>query len=62
MGCDTRDAVINLLDVLCYRPVILSCLGDPNFDQRFDLNADGCINLLDVLQYRPVILTECTTP
>jgi hypothetical protein len=62
MGCGAHDGQINLLDVLCFRPVILSDLGDPNYDPRFDLNADGSINLLDVLLFRPVILTACTNP
>jgi hypothetical protein len=62
MGCGAHDGRVNLLDLLCYRPVILTQAGDPAYDRRFDLNADGGINILDVMRYAPVILTACTVP
>ena len=56
------DTWANILDVLLFKPVIMTCLGNPAYDPRFDLNADECIYITDVLLYKPVIMTQCTNP
>ncbi|MGQ9572859.1 MAG: matrixin family metalloprotease [Chloroflexota bacterium] len=55
-----RDTYINVLDVLLYKPVFLTQLGEPSYDPRFDINMDYWINVLDVLLYKPFFGTQCT--
>jgi Tol biopolymer transport system component len=54
------DTWANILDVLLYKPVIMTSV--PPGPARFDLNADGDINILDVLLYKPIIMTQCMNP
>ena len=54
------DTWANILDVLLYKPVIMTPV--PPSPARFDLNADSNINILDVLLYKPIIMTQCTNP
>ncbi len=59
------DTEVDIADVLKFRPLFLlgfPCDGDPGYDNRFDLNANGCINIADVLLYKPIIMTQCTNP
>jgi len=59
------DTEVDIVDVLKFKPLFLSglpCDGDPEYDNRFDLNANGCINIVDVLLYKPIIATQCTNP
>lgn len=56
-----RDA--DIIDVVKFKPIFASgfpCVGDPEYDPRYDLNASGCINIADVVLYKPLILTSCT--
>jgi hypothetical protein len=68
-GAPTDDAwpfdfdqshTVNVIDVLRFRPVLLTLLGGHLYDRRFDLNADHAINVLDILVMKPKILTSCT--
>jgi hypothetical protein len=42
-----------------FGPVILSHLGQANFDKRYDFDTDGAIDVGDILMFAPVILTQC---
>jgi len=54
-----NDTAVDILDVLLFRNRILSALGDPGYDERFDLSFDGTINIVDVVTMRPFIMTSC---
>ena len=54
------DSWADIVDILQFKPVLLSAAGDGNYDRRFDLDADGDIDITDVLKYKPVILTQCS--
>jgi len=54
-----RDTRVNVLDLLLYRPVILSAEGDANFNRRFDLNTNGIVDIADLMIFRPLIGTSC---
>jgi len=55
------DTWANILDVLLYKPVIMTSV--PPGPARFDLNADGYINILDVLLYKAYLqLPACSNP
>ncbi len=54
-----RDRDSDVGDILRFGPVILTHSGQPNFDRRFDLNADGWVNVGDVLRLGPYVLTSC---
>jgi len=57
---DTKiDTKVNILDVVKFRPVFFSCSGEPSYDARYDLDANGCINILDIVKLRPVFFTQC---
>jgi hypothetical protein len=56
------DTWASILDVLLFKPVIMSQVGDPNYAPRYDFNVDERISILDVLLYKPVIMTQCTNP
>ena len=53
---------INILDIVqLTAPVFGTSPPDPNYDQRYDLNADGTINILDIVQLTaPMFGTSCT--
>ncbi|MGQ9571795.1 MAG: dockerin type I domain-containing protein [Dehalococcoidia bacterium] len=57
-----NDTWANILDVLLYKPVFVTQVGDPAYSPRFDLNADGAVNILDVLRYKPIFMTQCSNP
>lgn len=54
----TPDTSADILDVLLYKPKLLSNL----YDARYDLDLSGAVNVVDVLLYKPVIMTHCTNP
>jgi hypothetical protein len=54
------DRGANIVDVLLFKPVIMTHVGDDAYNPRFDLDANGDINIVDVLLYKPVIMTSCT--
>jgi hypothetical protein len=60
-GCGVRhNGEVDILDVLCYKPLLQAVVGDPTYNGRFDLKVDGQVDILDVLLYKPVIQTSCT--
>jgi hypothetical protein len=70
-SCDGHDAwppdnnvdrSVSILDVLNFKPHLVSQFMDPRYDRRFDLNADQIINIIDVLVLKPTIGTTCTNP
>ena len=53
---------VNILDVGAMRAVFNLSEGDPGFDRRYDLNADGAINVLDFGLLSDPFNTSCTPP
>jgi hypothetical protein len=50
-----QDRVVDILDVLMFRPKLW-----PNpYDRRYDLNTDGTVDIMDVLIMRPYIGLSC---
>jgi putative hemolysin len=56
------DTWANVLDVLLFKPVVMSQVGDPNYNPRFDFNVDGKADVVDLLLYKSIIMTQCTNP
>ena len=60
------DTWVNVLDILLYPAtgVLMTEVGNPAYDPRFDLNADSEINVLDILVFpaKGVLMTQCTPP
>ena len=56
------DTDADIVDVVKFKPVILTSLGDLTYDRRFDFDADGDADIVDVLKYKPVIMTSCANP
>jgi hypothetical protein len=54
-----NNRIVNVGDVLAFRPVILTSIGEPFYLRRFDFNADTKINVGDVLGFIGFILTSC---
>jgi hypothetical protein len=50
----------NIGDVIGFSGPILTSMGNPRYNRRFDLNGNGSVNVGDVLRYSGVILTSCT--
>jgi hypothetical protein len=48
-GDASDDDVINILDLSFMGYRFGSCVGDPDYDPRADINNDGCINILDIV-------------
>lgn len=62
-GCGVgHDGNVNILDVLCYKPVFLTDFCEGQYDRRYDFNGDGSVNILDVLLYKWYINTSCANP
>lgn len=68
-GAPTDDAwppdfdqshVVNVIDVIKFKPVLLTIPGSHFYDRRFDLTGDNVINVLDVINLKPRLLTSCT--
>ena len=55
-----NDGYTDIADVLRFKTVILTCVGNPSYNPRFDFDADACIDIADVMLYKPIILTSCT--
>jgi hypothetical protein len=54
------DRSVNNLDADHFKPVINSTVGDPHYNVRFDLNADGVVNILDVGKLKPLNGKTCS--
>ena len=55
-----KNSWADILDVVRFRPVILTDSDDPAYDKRFDLNASQAIDILDIVLFIPAIGTQCT--
>jgi len=53
------DQNVDIIDVLYFPPVIVSKVGDPRYDPRFDLDANVWINIIDVLTMAPFMTESC---
>ena len=53
------DTWVDVGDMLMFKPHILCDVGDPCYDNRYDLVIDGSIDVGDILVYRLYILTSC---
>jgi hypothetical protein len=55
-----QDRAVNILDVLLFKGKLQHCWpDDPEYNQRFDLDASLCVNILDVLIMNPYIDASC---
>jgi hypothetical protein len=59
---NNADTWVNVMDVLNFKPHLVSEFLDANYDRRFDMNADQYINVMDVLMLKPYVATQCTNP
>jgi hypothetical protein len=50
---------VTILDILTFKPVFNTHSGQPSFDRRWDLNADGAVALLDILLMKPHFNMHC---
>jgi len=57
-----NDTMVNVLDLLLFRGRIMSTLGEPGYEERFDLSFDGTINIVDMVTMKPFIMESCTNP
>jgi len=57
-----KDAIVNILDVLLFKPVLGTEAGDSNYNNRFDLNVDRAVSILDVLLFKPIFGLSCENP
>jgi hypothetical protein len=55
-----NSRMVTIADVLKFIPHFLAFEGDPNYNRRFDWNADGLISIGDVLTVIPYFLQSCT--
>jgi len=57
------DTVTDVLDLLAFPPskALLTAIGHPNFNRRYDMNGDNNVDVLDLLAYPPrgVLMTQC---
>jgi len=59
-GPDTTDnRLVNILDVLKFKPAFGAFAGDAEWRQRLDLNPSGNINILDILKIKPHFGNTC---
>jgi hypothetical protein len=54
-----RNTSVDLLDLLVFKPHFNADLGEPDYELRVDLNADGSNNLLDLLPLKPNFNRGC---
>ena len=54
-----NDTAVNILDILLFRGRIMSALGDPGYEERFDLSFDGSIDIVDVITIKSFIMSTC---
>jgi uncharacterized repeat protein (TIGR01451 family) len=69
---DTNNStVVNITDVVAFRPKLNHCQPNPGYDPRYDLNqqvSGACspparvVNITDIVLYGPVLNTSCTNP
>jgi hypothetical protein len=59
-GPDTTDnRIVNILDVLKFKPAFSAWAGDAEWRQRLDLNPSSNINILDILKIKPHFGNSC---
>jgi hypothetical protein len=56
----SNNTRVNLFDIMEFVLHFPSALGDPKYDNRVDLNADGRINIFDVMTLVPLLGTQCS--
>lgn len=54
------DTQANLFDAMEFLPHMGSVLGDPEYDNRFDLDANGSIDLFDAMTLALFLGTQCS--
>ena len=50
---------VDVVDVIQFKPVIITEAGDPNYSRRYDLNADNKVNIIDIIHFKEWIFVEC---
>jgi hypothetical protein len=62
------NTVVNITDVVAFKPKLFHCESDPSYDPRFDLNQEvsgSCAppekaaNITDIMLYKPLLNTTC---
>jgi hypothetical protein len=56
----TNDTRCNVVDVLRFKGHVQTKVGEPGYDPRLDLNADGALDALDIVLMKPYLNTQCT--
>jgi hypothetical protein len=69
---DTNNStVVNITDVVAFRPKLNYCQSQPGYDPRYDINQQvsgtcnppaKAVNIADIVLYRPLMNTSCTNP
>jgi len=54
------NQVVNISDLIPFKPHYEAMDPDPNYDARFDLNEDGAIQITDLVPFKPFYLQNCT--
>ncbi len=54
-----RNTQVNLLDLLVFKPHFNADLGEPDYELRVHLNADGSNDMLDLLPFKPNFNRSC---
>ena len=54
------NQVVNISDLIPFKPHYGAVDPDPNYNARFDLNADGAIQITDLIPFKPFYLQNCT--
>jgi hypothetical protein len=53
------DTQVNIFDLMEIVPHLPSVLGDPKYDNRFDIRVDGRINIFDIMNLVLFLGTQC---
>jgi hypothetical protein len=53
------NGLTNLPDVIRMASSYNAYAGDPNYDKRYDINADGGVNLADIIRFGPFFNKNC---
>lgn len=58
---DTNNSkTVNIGDVITFKDPMLTAMGNPKYNRRYDFNASSTVNIGDVIRFSGVILTSCT--
>ena len=53
------NQVVDIADLIPFKSHYEAVAPDPNYNARFDLNADGAIQITDLIPFKPFYLLNC---